>query len=680
MAVGDTGCMGEGPGRTERVATLVAWTSAAVVVVISVLAAAVSATDSSSATPWKQIVVAGTWAVPGALIAAGRPRIAVGWLILGVALLFVGTVASDQWMQRATARGTQAGVDWAIWFTDRFSAVLVILTFLALILLPDGALPSRRWRPVVLCIVAVQSVTVAAWALVSGPAAAPDSELSPTLTRLENPLGILPSAVGESVYGLDILVLQLPLLLCPVAFAVRLRRAKGDERARVGLILLAVTAFVLLLVVGRALWPAAAHLLDIAGAILLATVLAAAVLRRWLRGVDVVVHHTVAFGLLTLLIAGLYVLTVAVAASFGEELPAFGSGIVAAVFALCVLPLRERLQRLMNRLLYGDRRQPYEALQRLAERTHDASSLEAVLSELATTVAASLRVPWARVEVEGAAVEAGARPHVAEVRSTELFWGGQRMGTISVAAGAGRSFRDEDVALLDDLGRHGGVAVQAVVLAEAVVASRQRLVVAREEERRQIRRDLHDQLGPTMASIAMQLGALRGIVHSDPDRLAEQLIRLERVAQKSLEDVRRVARELRPPALDEVGLAAGLRQLANGLGITLHIEEVEVPRLPAAVEVAAYRIGAEALTNVARHANASEAELSLLVAVDTMVLEVRDKGPGLNGTGSPGVGILAMRERAEELGGSVFVASLPGQGVTVTATLPLTPSSLGCHP
>lgn len=672
--------MGEGPGRTERVATLVAWTSAAVVVVISVLAAAVSATDSSSATPWKQIVVAGTWAVPGALIAARRPRIAVGWLILGVALLFVGTVASDQWMQRATARGTEAGVDWAIWFTDRFSAVLVILTFLALVLLPDGALPSRRWRPVVLCIVAVQSVTVAAWALVSGPAAAPDSELSPTLTRLENPLGILPSAVGESVYGLDVLVLQLPLLLCPVAFAVRLRRAEGDERARVGLILLAVTTFVLFVVVGRALWPAAAHLLDIAGAILLATVLAAAVLRRWLREVDVVVHHTVAFGLLTLLIAGLYVVTVAVAASFGEELPAFGSGIVAAVVALCVLPLRERLQRLTTQLLYGDRRQPYEALQRLAERTHDASSLEGVLSELAATVVASLRVPWARVEVEGDAVEVGARPHVAEQRSTELFSRGRRMGTISVAAGAGRSFRDEDVALLDDLGRHGGVAVQAVVLAEAVVASRQRLVVAREEERRQIRRDLHDQLGPTMASIAMQLGALRGIVHSDPDRLAEQLTRLERVAQKSLEDVRRVARELRPPALDEVGLAAGLRQLANGLGITLHIEEVEIPRLPAAVEVAAYRIGAEALTNVARHAHASEAELSLLVAGDTMVLEVRDKGPGLNGTGSPGVGILAMRERAEELGGSVFVASLPGQGVTVTAKLPLTPSSLGCHP
>ncbi len=626
------------------------------------------------------MVVAATWAVPGALIAAGRPRIAVGWLILGVALLFAGTVASDQWIQRASTLGTEAGVDWAIWFTDRFSALVVVLTFLALVLLPDGALPSPRWRPVVLGIVVAQCATVAAWALVSGPAAAPDSELPLALKALENPLGILPAGLGEIVYGLDVLVLQLPLLLCPAAFALRLRRPKGDERARMGVILLAVTAFVLLVVVGRALWPAAAQVLDIAGAVLLATVLAAAVLRRWLGGVDVVVHHTVVFGLLTVVIAGLYVLTVTVGASFGHELPAFGSGIVAAGVAMAVLPLRDRLQALIDRLLYGDRREPYEAIKRLAERTHDASNVGAVLSELAATVAASLRVPWVQVEVEGHAVEVGNRPQIAEERSVELLSGDQAVGTISVATGPGRSFRDEDVALFTDLGRHGGVAVQAVLLAEAVVASRQRLVLAREEERRQLRRDLHDQLGPTMASIAMQLGALRGIVRSDPDGLAEQLTRLAGAAQRSLDDVRRVARELRPPALDEVGLAAGLCQLADALGLALHIEDVELPPLPAAVEVAAYRIGAEALTNVARHANATEAKLSVDVRPGVMLLKVCDNGGGLNGRGSAGVGMLAMRERAEELGGFLLVDSAPGQGVTVTATLPLSATALESRP
>lgn len=669
----------ERPRPTERTAPLLAWTAAAVVVVMTVLAAAVAARRGWSGVPWKQMVLAATWAVPGALIAAGRPRIAVGWLILGVAMLFAGTVASDQWIQRASTLGTEAGVDWAIWFADRFSALVVVLTFLVLVLLPDGALPSRRWRPAVLVIVVAQSATVAAWALVSGPAAAPDSELPLALKALENPLGILPAGLAETVYGLDV-VLQLPLLLCPAAFAFRLRRPNGDERARIGVILLAVTAFVLLVVVGRALWPAAAQVLDIAGGVLLATVLAAAVLRRWLGGVDVVVHHTVVFALLTVVIAGLYVLTVTVGASFGYELPAFGSGIVAAAVAMAVLPLRERLQALIDRLLYGDRRQPYEAIKRLAERTHDASTVGAVLSELAATVAASLRVPWVQVEVERHTVEVGNRPQTAEERTVELASGDQTVGTISVATGPGRSFRDEDVALFTDLGRHGGLAVQAALLVEAVVASRQRLVLAREEERRQLRRDLHDQLGPTMASIAMQLGALRGMVRSDPDELAEQLTRLAGAAQRSLDDVRRVARELRPPALDDVGLAAGLHQLAGSLGVALHTEDVELPPLHAAVEVAAYRIGAEAVTNIARHAKATEAALCIEVSGGVMLLTVRDNGGGLNGRENVGVGMLTMRERAEELGGSLLIDSPPGQGVTVTATLPLNATNLESRP
>lgn len=266
--------MAERLGTIHRAAALLAWTAASIVVTLSAAAAGMAVAEGGAEVPWKQIVVAGTWAVPGALIAAGRPRIAVGWLILGVSLFFAATVTSALWIERAGTGGSLAGVDWAIWFMDRFSAVLVILTFLALVLLPDGALPSPRWRPVVLAIVVVQSATVAAWSLVSGPAVGPDSDLAPRLRNLENPLGILPSSVGETMSGLDLLVLQLPLLLCPVAFVVRLRRAKGDERARTALIVLAATTFVLLIVVGRALWPAVAHVLDIAGAVLFACVLA----------------------------------------------------------------------------------------------------------------------------------------------------------------------------------------------------------------------------------------------------------------------------------------------------------------------------------------------------------------------------------------------------------------------
>ena len=168
----------------------------------------------------------------------------------------------------------------------------------------------------------------------------------------------------------------------------------------------------------------------------------------------------------------------------------------------------------------------------------------------------------------------------------------------------------------------------------------------------------------------MQLGALRRIVHVDPETTAQRLALLEEAAREALEQVRTAARQLRPSALDQVGLEEAVRQVADSLGVTLEWQGALPDQLPAAVEVAAYRIATEALTNVARHAQADSAVLEVAVEDGVLRLSVSDYGVGFPAGSPVGVGLPAMRERVEELGGSFAVRSAAGDGTRVTATLP----------
>ena len=658
-------------GGSQNLAALLAWIATAVALAGSVAAALLTGLDQVPGVPWKQILLPLMFSVPGALIAAGRPRIAVGWLMLAVALLFAGAGLGQAWVGYAAAEGTDRGVAWAVWFTDRFSAFLVPCGWLSLILLPDGRLPARRWRPLVWTVGAVQVVALVIFVFARGAAAGPDSSFPDHVLDLANPVGVLPSVLAESFQGYDALLLQLPLLLCPLAFVVRLRGAASEDRTRIVGVLLAATVFVLLTVLGHALWADASDVFDIVGSALFAAVLTGAVLRRRLRGIDFAVHHGIVYAVLTALIAGLYVAASTLAGRLGHDLPPFGAGVVAALLALALLPLRSRLQRVVDRMLYGDRRDPYSALSRLADKTHDQPSLDAVLTEFTASVARSLRVPWARAKVDGLTATWGTRPGGGKQISASLVSGGTRIGDVVVGADASRRLGPADERLLTDLGRHGGMAIHAVMLADAVRASRQRLVESREEEKRRLGRDLHDELGPTIAGLTMQLGALRRLVDTDPATAVARLARLESISRDALEQVRRVARELRPPALDQLGLVEALRQTAESQGIVLQTPTDALPKLPAALEVAAYRIGAEAITNIARHTPSETAELMVESTGDTFVFSVGDAGPGMVEAGPWGVGLLGMRERAEELGGSLTLTSQPGLGTTVTATLPI---------
>lgn len=673
---------------------------------------------SGEPVPWRFLLIPVIWAVPSALIAAARPRALLGWVNLVVAVLFSAVGLARAWLPVGGA-DHPALATLAIWYVDRGGALIVPAITVGLVLLPNSRLPGPRWRLPVAAAVAVQLVLIAMWSLSATAVGAPDSQWPPHLASRANPLGVLPAAAAGVADRL-VWLLQLPLLVCVAAMVVRVRRSSGAERQGLVSLLLGLVVLVAVILSGRSVLGPYAGVVDVLAGLLMAGVLVSAVLRRHLEGVSVVVHQAFVLAVLGAVVVALYVLAVATLSAAGPDLSRFGAGVVAALAALAVHPLRARLQRWVDRLMHGDRKDPFAAVSRLADSAHRAPSLTVVLERVAASVATSLRVPQVQVEAFGqlgrhpAAVsqldpgpgragaldgehrEAPTVDTAARAVAVPLLAGDREVGSLVAVPQVGRRLGGDELRLLGELGRHAGVAVDAVHLAEQVAEHHRAVVGAREEERRRLGRELHDELGPTVAGLSMQLGALRPLVRTDPDAVVARLARLEAAAAGALADIRRVAHDLRPPVLDQVGLGRAVRQVAESLDLVLVEDVVEPDALPAAVELAAYRIAAEALTNVARHAGTRAVRLGVRTVGDALVVTVADDGcgpgpaadysarhtgGGSHHEGAPsasasasaevGLGMATMRERAEELGGTFSVR--PGEcgGTAVTAVLPL---------
>jgi len=353
--------------------------------------------------------------------------------------------------------------------------------------------------------------------------------------------------------------------------------------------------------------------------------------------------------------------------------------------ALVALPLRDRLQRIVNRLMYGDRDDPYRAIARLGKQLETSIGSDDVLGAIVGTVAQALRLPYAAIELTDANDEPLAAVHGtpptddATLLRLPLVYRGDVIGQLQLAPRSpGEAFGGADLRLLSDLARQAGPAVQAVRLTADLRRSRERLVTALEEERRRLQRDLHDGLGPTLAGALMKMEAARTRLDGNPGEADRLLGELASDTRRTIDEVRRLTYDLRPPALDQLGLVGALREraaefsTASAEALEIDIEApTDLPPLPAAVEVAAYRIGLEALTNVARHSDARRATLRLAAADGTLDVEVVDDGRGIDANGLSGVGHRSMRERAEELGGWVELGQPAGSGTRVHARLPL---------
>lgn len=397
------------------------------------------------------------------------------------------------------------------------------------------------------------------------------------------------------------------------------------------------------------------------------------ILRYRLWEIDLLINRTLVYAVLTALVVGLYVLLVGLAGALFQS----GSNALAAILAtglLAVLfePLRRRLQRGVNRLMYGEQDDPVALLRKLGERMAVAAVPTEAVPALVETIARTLKLPYVAVETASEQWAVG-QAQFKQFRFP-LMVRSELVGELVVSArSAGERFSGTELKLLEDIARQAGTAIYAARLTADLQHARERLIIAREEERRRLRRDLHDGLGPQLATLTIKVSTAQNLLESDPIATARLLAEVKVESQNAIREIRQVVEGLGPAALDQLGLLSAIQEFVaqNGNGRTQLVVNAPagVPPLPAAVEVAAYRIALEAMNNSLRHAQAHHCAVNLTVS-GRLELEIRDDGVGLPAGYRSGVGLLSMRERAEELNGSFAIVSDAG-GTVVTAILPL---------
>jgi signal transduction histidine kinase len=411
--------------------------------------------------------------------------------------------------------------------------------------------------------------------------------------------------------------------------------------------------------------------------------LTVAITRYRLWDIDVVINRTLVYGALTTSVVAVYALVVgAMGLLFGTADNRLVPLVATVLAALLFHPIRQRLQRGINRLMYGVRDEPFEVLAQLGERLENSLSSEMVFPTIVETVSQTLKLPYAAIAIsrhgELEIVESYGRPVPAPV-IYPLAYRGELVGELQVARrAADEPFTEADERILRTIARQAGEAVHAVQLMADLQWSRQQLVTAREEERRRLRRDLHDGLGPQLASQTLTIDAIDKLLAKEPERARALLRELKSQSRDAVQDIRRLVYALRPPALDELGLEGALREEAAKVsrgGLRVTVAASPLPPLPAAVEVAAYRIAQEALANVVRHAQASHCTIELAIAGQSrqrsLRVAVEDNGQGVPPAIRAGVGLQSMRERAAELGGSCQIEGRRSGGTSVTALFPL---------
>lgn len=418
---------------------------------------------------------------------------------------------------------------------------------------------------------------------------------------------------------------------------------------------------------------------------LLPVSVAIAVLRYRLFDVDVVIRWALVYGLLTAFVLGAYAVVVGGVGALaggtrGGALPLVATVIV----ALAVEPLRRWLQHRVNGLVYGQRDDPYAVISRLGEQLGSAVPSPAVLQTTVDTIGTALKLPYVSIEPTAGGLEpvSYGRPPAAGDRTENfpLSFEGEPLGRLVAAGRAGERLGGADRRLLAEVSRQAGVSVSAAALTTELRRARERAVAVREEERRRLHRDLHDGLGPTLASLYQRTDAALALMRRDP-AAAERLIAVVSGQLKAtIGEIRELVYSLRPPALDELGLLAAVEEAClrlNGdpdrLRITVLGGAGPMPQLPAAIEVAAYRIAVESVTNVVRHAGATRCEIRLHRTAGELLLDVTDDGVGLAPGVRPGAGLRSMRERAEETGGTLERRPGTPRGTIVSARLPLPP-------
>jgi two-component system, NarL family, sensor kinase len=601
------------------------------------------------------IVGAAVAVAVGVLVLARKPRHLVGWLLVAHGAFFVTLAFNGTSSSHAGLVFDQLAAGWWVF----------LFLFLVLIayLLPDGHLENPFWRRW------VRAGLVGVVCFVVG-AAGDRQSFADSHHGARPPVPWLPEAVSGILGGVGLLLVVLLFFGSFVAVWRRLRRARGDERLQLLWLVWGALSVPVALMVGWVNYfllgdgpfftPALAPV-----AVALPVTIGIAILRYRLFDIRLVLSRTLTYLLLVVAVVAVYAALLFVTGRFfGDR--TVGGLLAVGIVAVAVHPAYLALRRWSERWVYGLRSDPRAAIRLMADRA-EAADPDGLIAAVTEAVAVALKVNRVWIELSAHGSDDALR--------TPMVYRGEQVGYLAIEVPPGHSFSEPELELLADLARYAAILVHSEQLNDELRESRSRIIAGREEERRRLRRDLHDGLGPTLAATVLKLNAAQS--RTDPFERDSLIAETRDEVREAITEVRRLVDDLRPPAIDEVGLLDAIRQRASSLSgvVTFEVTGSDAladrrAPLPAAVEVAAFRIASEAMTNVVRHSGATRC----LVSVElngSFQLTVSDNGHGTDRTTSNGVGWISMRERAAELGGSCTITSQPSGGLMVRAVLPL---------
>jgi signal transduction histidine kinase len=670
----------------QRTASIAAWSTAVASMAMLGAAVWIARADQSSLGGFGLfgIVVVTSFSVLGALIAAHRPSNPIGWLFCGVGLSFGLAALSTEWatsafVERPGMLPFGGFMSWLGTFTWS-PGILVLFTFLIL-LFPDGHLPSRRWRPVawlsgVALFLVVVPIAVTGWA-VRGPLLVNLSESAPASAPTS-------FKIGYNLQVAGVLLMFVLGLAAAASLVVRLRRARGDERQQLRWIAFAAAIGIACVILTSPLF----HLPSALGPVgipLIPAAAAIAIMKYRLYDIDVVIRKTVVLGTIAVFITSVYMALVVgpillIGSGGGSRESVVLSAIAAAVVAVAFQPVRQRANRLADRLVYGKRATPYEVLSEFSGRVGEGYAADEVLPRMAQVLAegtgAGAAAVWLRVG--GEARPAAVWPTEASVPTelprdaVDVLHQGDLLGALSVAMPPSDPMDPVKRKLVEDLASQAGLVLRNVRLIEELRASRQRLVAAQDEERRKIERNIHDGAQQQLVALAVKLRLAETLATGEgAEKTAATLEQLRSDAGTALEDLRDLARGIFPPLLADKGLPDAIASQARKSSVPIDIEADRVGRYTPDVEAAVYFCSLEALQNVAKYAHASRASVRLTQINGSLTFEVIDDGDGFDPTTiGYGTGLQGMADRLDALGGSLEVRSAPGEGTAVTGRVP----------
>jgi signal transduction histidine kinase len=630
--------------------------------------------------------------VVGSVIVSRDRRNVIGLMLLYASLFTAVSFLAGELFTWLVVRGHTGPFVVFLGLMNNFGWLLGILPviFILPLLFPDGHLPSSRWRPLLwgtIAFLAVVGVT-----LIFG---------QPRLTGSNENIGVANPFFFRRVFLDPVIGLLFPVVfLASVgSLFLRFRRSAGIERQQIKWVAFGLSFAFVSIVVGDFVLSGSgvlAAVVSAAGFLAFPVSIGVAVLRFRLYDLDVVVRKTVVAGVLAVFVGGVYAAFVAAGSLLVGSNDTTIAVVAAVVLALAFQPVRVRARRFADRVVYGKRANPYEVLTEFSSRVGGAYATEDVVPRMAQILGegagAKVARVWLRVGRElrpsaswpsdattppNVAIDGDAVPTIHGAYAAGVRDRGELLGALSVEMPASDPMTPDKERLVADLASQAGLVLRNVALVEELRQSRRRLVAAQDHERRKLERNIHDGAQQQLVALAVKARLARQFVARDPAKTEEMLGQIEAETRTALDDLRDLARGIYPPLLADKGLGSALDAQGRKAPFPVRVDAGGVGRLPQDVEAAVYFSCLEALQNVAKYAQASNATIELRLEASTLRFAVSDDGCGFDPSSVSGSGLQGVTDRLAAIGGTFRIESASGEGTTVTGRVPVTSESAG---